>query len=451
MSPHQTPLVVSPAALFRFRVVSEVQTRVARGEVRADAIRQTVAHMHLGPDHTSRRIGLRSVYRWLAAYREHGLARLENRPRTTMTDGVLDPALVLFLIDQKTEDPRASVPQLLLRAVTAGLLSDVREVNRVTAWRALKRRHIDTRRRPKVRDQRRFAYPNRLQMVLCDGKHFRAGKARAKRVALFFIDDATRYIPTVVVGTSETAELFLRGLHQLLLSAGRVDGMYVDLGSGFDNHDVHSVLAKLDIAHVLGTAGYPEGRGKIERFNLTAQEALLRHLSADDVDPNCTALELRIAYYLRHEYNVGPHEALKGGLTPQRRFESDERPLTPYEDRDALRQHFFVEVERRVTNDHVISIDSRHWEVPRGLARQRVVVRQDVFDPLHLRLTHEGRSIRLSEVDLAANARDHRARPDPHVPDTPTTSKGAALTAAERDMAAITQSDGGFADIPDED
>ena len=43
--------------------------------------------------------------------------------------------------------------------------------------------------------------------MLADGKHFRAGAARLRRVALFF-DDATRYGLQVLVGTAESSELF---------------------------------------------------------------------------------------------------------------------------------------------------------------------------------------------------------------------------------------------------
>jgi transposase InsO family protein len=441
----KAPQAVTPLALFRFRVVSEVITRVARGEVRAMAVRHTAGLVHVGPDNSPRAVSIRSVYRWLAAYEAQGIAGLRDQPRPVASDGVLEPALVYFLVDQKTEDPRASVPQLLKRAVVAGLLREASEVDRTTAWRTLKRRGLSTRRLPKVQDQRRFTYAHRLQMVLCDGKHFRAGPQRAKRVALFFIDDATRYIPVVVVGTSETAELFLRGLHRLLLLVGRFDAAYIDNGSGFIAHDVLAVFANLGIAHIRGTKGYPQGRGKVERFNQRAEHDLLQYLARDGVDPDCTALELRIEHYLRSDYNVSAHGGLGGGQTPKGRFEADERPLKPYSDRDTLRQHFFVTIERRVTNDHIVSIGGRHWEVPRGLAQQVVRVRQDVFDPTHLLLEHEGRTLRLAEVDLVANARDRRARPAPSAPDTPTPNPGAALATAERDLAPITQPDGGFA------
>jgi hypothetical protein len=51
--------------------------------------------------------------------------------------------------------------------------------------------------------------------VLADGKHFRAAVRRKRRVAVFFRDDATRFGLGGVVGTDETAELFLRGLHAI--------------------------------------------------------------------------------------------------------------------------------------------------------------------------------------------------------------------------------------------
>src|SRR5690606_12192434 len=68
------PRPASPMALFRFSVVSEVRVRIARGEVRAAAVRDAAQCLHVGPDGRPRRVGRRAVYRWLAAYEAHGLA-----------------------------------------------------------------------------------------------------------------------------------------------------------------------------------------------------------------------------------------------------------------------------------------------------------------------------------------------------------------------------------------
>ena len=250
----------------------------------------------------------------------------------------------------------------------------------------------------------------------------------------------------VVVGTSETAVLFLRGFYGVLQRVGRMDIVYFDNGSGFSADASHAVISGLDIGHVHGTAGYPPGRGKIERFNQTAQEAILRHLTRDDVDPDCTSLELRLAHYLAEVYNTQSHSSLHG-MSPQEAFLRDDRPLRPYPDADALRQKFFVEEERLVSNDHIISVDSVWYEVPRGLAGKRVMVARDVFVPSHLRLDHEGRSIRLREVDLNANARTRRSGARPAPPDPSPTTGSAATRAADLALAPITQLDGGFSDV----
>lgn len=440
-----TPAAPPPSAvaLFRFAILAQVRVRVLRGDALVDAVRTVAGAEHVGLDQRPCRVSARSIYRWLAASPSGGLAGLAPAVRAPRASAVLDPALVAFLVAEKEADARASIPELLRRAVVAGLLPRAQDADRTTVWRALRRLGVRTRTtKAPPRDQRRFAKESRLQIVLCDGKHFRAGAHGLRRVALFFIDDATRYVPHVVVGPSETAELFLRGLYGVLERVGKMDIVYDDHGSAFIADDSHAVLTNLDVGFVHGTAGYPPGRGKIERFNRTAQEDILRDLARDDVDPDCTALELRLAHYLTHDYNRQPHESL-ARQTPEARFLADDRPLRPYLDAEDLRRRFFVREERVVSNDHVISFDSVFYEVPRGLAGQRVSIARDVFDARHLRLDHEGRSVRLHPVDLHANARARRGAAAP-APEPASPAVGAARRAAERALAPITQPDGGF-------
>ena len=441
MAPPPPP--VAPVALFRFAIVSEVRVAVLRGQTLSEAVRTVAAREHRGLNGRPCRVSARSIYRWVAALEQGGLAGLAPQPRAPRASWVLEPALVAFLAEEKRVDGRASVPELLRRAVVAGLIGQADEVDRSTAWRALRRLGVRTRTsQAPPADQRRFAKESRMQITLCDGKHFRAGVQRARRVALFFIDDASRYVPHVVVGPSESARLFLRGLHGVLKRVGKMDVLYDDHGPGFIADDSHAVLSNLDIGIVHGTSGYPQGRGKIERFNRTAEAGVLRDLAREGIDPDCMALELRIAHYLAHDYNQSPHSSL-GDQTPEARFLEDDRPLRPYLDAGRLRSQFFVREERLVSHDHVISLDSVLYEVPRGLAGQRVSVARDVLDPSHLRLDHEGGSIRLHPVDLHANARARRGAPAPEPDPTPPVAS-AANRAADRAFAPITEPDGGF-------
>jgi transposase InsO family protein len=438
----------SSEALFRFQVVSAVLARVRGGAKLKDAVADVKGLDHVDFNGRTRLVGKRTLYRWVEAFRERGFAGLEWARRTPPPETALPTDFVTFVVDQKQKDPRASVPELIRRARVAGILPDDQVIDRVTVWRALDRRGVATKRQKKPHDgdTRRFAYPNRMMMLLSDGKHFRAGKARLKRVALFFLDDATRYGLHVIVGTSESTELFLRGVYEMVRKGGLFEMLFLDRGPGFRSTDTAAVVAALNGLLILGTAAYPAGHGKIEKFNQTALNAVLQYLDgADDVDPDCGALELRLQHWLREIYNHTPHESLGKDVTPWQRWSGDERPLTLPTDDAALRGMFVIRESRQATNDHTVPLDGVDYEVPKGLARQRLELLRHVLDGSVWVQIGE-RPVRLHPVDLAANATSRRgAGPPPPEPPGPVPPSAAQMAFA-RDLAPIVGPDGGFAD-----
>lgn len=438
---------VSSEALFRFRVVSEVLTEVTRGRLRARAVSLVAARPHAALDGSEREVSKRTLYRWLAAYQRGGLSALEPAERQRVeTSAVLSETLSSFLREEKTSDPLASVPELLARARLRGKLGRLEKVDRSTVWRALVRMGLETRRRPTKRegDQRRFAYPHRMQMVLCDGKRFRAGAARLRRVVLYFLDDCTRFALHAVVGTEENTELFLRGLFEMMQRHGLMDALFLDQGPGFIADDTVRVLARLERALIHGAARYPEGHGKIERFNQTSIATVLRSLDgAADVDPDPRALELRLQHFLDY-YNDRPHESLDG-QTPRERWQADTRQLSFPDSERELSSRFIVTDERRVSKDHVIQYGGVDYEAPRGLAGQKVLVHRQVLGG-ELSLLLGQRFVRLHPVDLARNARDRRGQRPANPPARVAPVKTAATLAFEQDFAPIVDADGGFHD-----
>ena len=444
-------------ALFRHQVVSRVFVLEFGGAVRAEAVRE-VAGEHFTSEGESRRVSVRTLYRWLAAYGEGGtLKSLEPAERErTESSVVLPEALIAFIREEKTLDPRASAPELIRRAMVLKVLEPGCSIARSTVWRACLRMGLPTTRRPSKRegDMRRFAYPHRMMLVLCDGKHFRAGVTRKRRVALFFLDDATRYGLHVVVGTSENTELFLRGFYELILEHGYMNIIYLDQGPAFISDDTRLVIANLPHVHLIhGAKAYPEAHGKVERFNQTALMSVLRSLDgAAEVDPDCEALTLRLRHFLFNQYNNRPHESL-GQKTPSERWTADERALRFPESVAKLRDRFVLTEARKVSKDHVISYEGQLYEAPRGLAGGWVDVQRQVLSGA-LFILHDGRLMRLHPVDLAANAMTQRAReitqdhgpvPGDAIPKT------AATLAFERDFTPLVGLDGGFIDNEQED
>ena len=439
-------------ALFRYQVVSLVLSWMLSGWPRSEAICRAAEMTHPCFDGRARKVSPRTIYRWLSCYKAKGIAGLEPVSRQkNQGSEVLSEEFLAFLARQKDDDPKASLPELIRRARELGIVDANECVNRTTVWRTCKRLGVSVQRRKKQpeRDTRRFAYPHRMDMVLCDGKHFRAGVTRAKRVALFFLDDCSRNGLHVVVGTSESAKLFLRGLYECIRQVGLMTAMYLDHGPGFDAADTIEVFTNMGSWLIFGERAYPQGHGKIEKFNQTALAAVLRGYDRrPDVDPDCGALQLRLQHYLREVYNHIPHESL-GMQTPAQRFHGDDKSLRFPEDDEKLRRYFVVHLKRRVSADHIVSINSVLYEMPRGYAGCRVVLHRRVLDD-SLAFLHQGRLIELAPVDLAANARAKRGRSERSLDEDVATAlpKSAADLIFERDLSPVVDPDGGLSENP---
>jgi transposase InsO family protein len=418
-------LSISTEALFRYQIVSAIRTLLLAGVGRTDAIAQVAAMAHCDQSLRRRRPSARTLRRWLKAFESGGLEALEPELRARIEASlVLKPMLLDYLVLEKERDKPASIPELLRRARALGLVAPDETIDRTSVWRALRRLEVPTTRvrRLAQTDMRRFAYPHRMMMVLADGKHFRAGVDRLKRVALTFLDDASRYGLGTAVGTSENAPFFLESLHAVVRRHGLMSALFLDGGPGFIADDTHAVAARLSVALIHGTSRYPEGHGKIEKFNQTELEQVLRGLDGNpEVDPDPAALTLRLGHWLDTTYNRTPHEGI-GKLTPEQRWASDPRPLTFPESSDWLDSRFLLSFSRTASKDNVVPYEGVDYELPLGHAGREVALVRPVCQPDVLYLREDDRLVRLHPVDVTANAYSRRAAPaqTPQAPVAPT-------------------------------
>lgn len=132
--------------------------------------------------------------------------------------------------------------------------------------------------------------------------------------------------------------------------------------------------------------------------------------------------------------------------TPWERWSRDPR-LPQHLTEDELARAFVTYLERTVTNDRLISIDSRDYEVPREAGRggERILVTLRLLEGTY-HVVAGGRLVRLHPVDLAANARSPRARPGPSAENDGAKAppeKTAADLAFERELGSVLDEDGG--------
>lgn len=451
-------LKLSPLALFRYQVVSFVLALCLQGHRKADAVRTVAGMDHPGPD-GPQQVAERTVYDWLKAYQEDGLAGLENKRRPRIEgSNVLSDELLAFLEGEVKDDPDASIPELLRLARQKGVLAQGAKVCRQTVWRALLKRGVALRRgkRSKGDDMRRFQHRDRMRLVMLDFKHFRAGCGRVRRLALYALDDATRFgLHVVVTRGAERASVVTRFLYEVICCFGLPDVLYVDRGPGFIADVITTVMAAFDVPVIIGRAKYPEARGKIERFNRSAKARVLRKLDRrPDVDTDPGALTLLLRHDLREVYNHLPHEAL-GGDSPYERWHGSSRSLTPVPSEAKLTDAFTVPLEdtRRVSNDHVVSVDCIAYEVPRGLARRKITIYRRVLECTEttdaLYIEHNGGLLRVHPVDLVDNANSRRATTSEPDEDTVPAGPSASELSFRAAFAPMVGPDGGYPDTPE--
>jgi putative transposase len=427
---------------------------VLRGVSLAQAIAEVVKLPHVDHLGRPRTLFARTVYRWMMQHRKGEFSALEDQRRGRTADSVvLSRELLDFLRRQHKADEKASVPELIRLARAQGVIASDQRVDRTSVWRACRRMGMALTRslRQTEADVRSFAYPNRMLMVLCDGKHFRAGVKRLRRVVLSFLDDATRFGLDVVVGTAESTSLFLTGLHQVTARFGLMSALFLDRGSGFISDDTHTTCGRLGVAFIHGTAGYPEGHGKIEKYNQTQGRQVLRGFDGNpEVDPDPLALRARLLHYLHTIYNRTGHEGLDGD-TPEQRWNADARPLVFPQDRAWLEERFVATFERTVTKDNLIPYEGTDYEVPRGSSQKTITVCRSLLRGT-LFVIHEGREVVLHPVDRVANAyarRAKRTKAEADASPTPIVHTAASL-AYQRDFAPLVGDDGGYPEGEDE-
>jgi hypothetical protein len=241
-----------------------------------------------------------------------------------------------------------------------------------------------SRRREKHR-LRRERRPCFGELVQADGSEHDWLEGRGPRMTLItFIDDAT----SQVVGRlhpAETTDAYLDVLGRWLRKHGRPVALYTDYDSVFvDNTpgrkaaqtQFSRALEELDIGWI--GAGSPQAKGRVERFNGTAQNRLMKELrlaGAKTMDEANGVLQKVFLPWFNRRCTVRP-------ASPN----DAHRLLGPSMNLAAILCH---QERRQVANDYTVRFENQVYQIlppPRpGLRGGRVIIERRSNGSLHLR------------------------------------------------------------------
>ena len=410
-------------ATFRFGVIAPlVVQRLGPGE-RAHIVHDLGSRLWKMPDGRTIRIHARTITRWVARYKAQGFTGLLPEERSDRGVGrVLPEQVVDRAVTLRQEDPERSVLQII-RILELEGLAPVGQLKRTTLGDALCRAGVsraEVTRHKETFQLRESPYPNAMWQIDTCQVLLLPGEPRRRVLHLVAcLDDHSRHVVARLYPADDrpaVADLLKRAI----VARGKPERMYSDNGGPYHSGMLATACAKLGIAPRHTRPYRPMGRGKVERFFLTAQRQWAREAQALLDAGRLRTLEdcqEFFAAWLHSEYNARVHSSTKE--TPDARLSHvhPDHPLV-WVDPQALADAFLWTETRTVTAVGTISIEGLDFEVAPELARRKVTVRFDPYDLSRVLIEYEGESFGCATAlgPLPAHSRHVRAPEPPAAP-----------------------------------
>jgi transposase InsO family protein len=329
-------------------------------------------------------ISERTVKRYLNAWEEGGFEALKPKQGWERPDSSLGESfkqIVGAAIELRRESPSRSVKDIIKILELEGVISPG-SVARSTLQRHLaasgyasSQMHMYT---AKGAAARRFQKEHRNQLWMSDIKFgpFVPGEhGRKKQIYLVvWIDDSTRYVVSARFYLDQTVEAIEDSLRIAIQKYGVPEKVFTDNGKQFRSKWLGQACAKLGICQLTSRPYHPEGKGKIEKFNLTVEkfisEAVLKKPSS------LAEYNELLRIWLDEYYHKNPHSGL-GGISPTAAFGTDTRPLK-FVCAEQLRNAFLHTETRKVDKTGCVSFSGQLYEVGIAHIGSKVEIR---FDP----------------------------------------------------------------------
>lgn len=418
-------------AAFRWQLIAPVVTEELPRLERRRLLQQLARKRYEIPYSDKTGVSIRSLERWIAAYRQHGFDGLKPKVRDDAQKGrVITPEILEKAIAARREVPERSVQQIidvleLSGSVPTGFLRRT-TLSHHLVRAGYSRKEMLTRKTKAT--FRRFEAAHRNDCWQGDVCHLLAlphpdqpGKTR-KVYLIAFIDDYSR----VVYGHMYWEEKLPRledCLKRTILRYGLPRRIYVDNGAIYSTRHLARICGRLSIRLTHSRPYRPQGRGKIERYFQTVQKSFLpeaRHLIESGQLTTLEELNELFWAWLEVVYHTRVHGVTK--QTPQSRFESDTEPLRRIEP-TVLREVFLWEEERTVDQTGCISLYRNHYEVDSALVRRKITLRYDPYDLSQIQVWHDGKRFP-DAAPLQLHRTRHQAVPPVPEPAAPSPKSG---------------------------
>jgi len=385
-------------ANFRYGLIAPLVSRkLGPGEQMA-LMRDIVSHVYETPTGEQQRISLRTLERYLQAYRKGNWEALLPSTRADKLGSREIPADVLAkAIALKQEQPGRSVRQIIAILELATFVSPG-SLKESTLSKQLRRRGM-TRKllmNSGWSDFRRFEAAHRNSVWQGDVQHTlylpHPDKPEKKAMAylVIFIDDYSRYVVHGQFYFEERVARLEDCLKKAILKHGIPEMIYVDNGAIYSSLHFERICGRLRTELKHTKPGRPQGRGKQEKFFRFVDQSFVPEaydLIEQGKIQTLADLNRFFSAWLEVAYHQKVHNSFK--QRPIDRYQKDDHPirmLPPHE----LAEVFLLEESRKVDKTGCISLLGCTYEVETKLAGLQIQVRFDPHDLAMIQIWKDG-------------------------------------------------------------
>jgi transposase InsO family protein len=375
-------------ANFRYGLIAPLVSRKLDSGEQMALMREIVSHVYEVPNGENKRISLRTLERYVQAYRTGKweallpAVRADKLQARELSEEVLEKAMAL-----KQEQPGRSVRQIiaileLAQVVSPGALKES------TLSKQLRKRGLTRKALANTTwsDFRRFEATYRNSVWQGDVQHTlylphpdKPGK-KAMAYLVIFIDDYSRLCVHGQFYFEERVARLEDCLKKAILKHGVPEMIYVDNGAIYASHHFERICGRLQTELKHTRPGRPQGRGKQEKFFRFVDQSFVPEaydLIEQGKIQSLVDLNRFFAAWLEVAYHQKVHNSFK--QRPLDRYNKDDHPirrLPPHE----LVEVFLLEETRKVDKTGCISLLGTTYEVETKLAGSQIQVRFDPHD-----------------------------------------------------------------------
>lgn len=370
-------------AQFRYGLISSIvsRTNISHGE-KYETLKKIVKGEYEIPHSTRRKVGLRTLERYLSLYEKGGLSALkpEARERTTrIPQQYLEEAALL-----RRESRRRSIACIIDMLEKSGRVP-LGILRSSTVYDYFVKLHLAKKITNPKETYRKYGATCKGEILQGDVHHTLhlpdpTREGSKKQVYLFaWIDDYTR----LALGEFYFAEklpALENTLKKWIIRYGVPQNIYCDNGAVYSSHHLKNICGHLG-THLLHSRPYkPQGKGKVEKLFQLVESSFKSEAQLLIKEGKIKTLEDLNKYFfvwMDRFYNQRIHSSTK--QKPANMWEADETVLKKPEI-NTIYEAFLYEEERSVSVTGIIRLESNEYEVESVLANKKIQVRYDPYD-----------------------------------------------------------------------